>query len=203
MFASCEPDYDARDDLDGAWAECEKALNLARATNDPQLLAGTLGEAAEIYAHAGRVVEAKAFVDEIMSHPATAQVAIPSIAWAAEWIGLEPQEFEEFEASLNPALQGVWRRFGELVLAGEFEKVAGVCVEMGLKDYEAEARLRAAKRSGRQRQDDANAELERRLSFSARSARAASSAKPSSYAPRFHASRRKLLSRRLKRAQPR
>jgi tetratricopeptide (TPR) repeat protein len=155
--------YYARDDVHAAWQDCEKALTLARATHDPQWLVGPLADTAELYARAGRADEAKALVEEVMSYPDAAPGEIVSLAWMADWLNLDRRQLEPLleDFPVDP-----WRRFGEAVFAGEFEKAADIAASMGHKDIEAEVRLRAAKSLlARQRPDDANAHLERALAF--------------------------------------
>ena len=154
----------ARDDVDGARAECQRALTLARGSHDRQWLVEALSNVLDVYADAGLVDEARAIADEILAYePASAYDEVMSkLARHADFIGLD-------EGQLRPHLDAVhtfWRRFAELALAGAFEDLAGMCVEVGFKDLEAEARMRAAETLLEQdRLDEARAELQRALAF--------------------------------------
>jgi class 3 adenylate cyclase/tetratricopeptide (TPR) repeat protein len=160
--------YYARDDLDGAWAECEKALSLGRARHDPDELVWILVDVMEVYAHAGRVDEARALAkeitEEIMRNPAVS-ICFISLAWVADWIGLDPSQVEQLGDRL-PARHDFWRPVGELMLTGDFAKVADTCGNAGMKDMEARVRLRAAKALlGQKQPDAAAAQLEQALAF--------------------------------------
>jgi tetratricopeptide (TPR) repeat protein len=155
--------YYARDDLEAAWAECEKALSLLRATHDPQLVAKGLADITEIYAQAGRVDEAKALADEIMSDAAAALAAFVSLAWVADWIGLDKRQIKPL---LDRVPHKVWRQLSELMLTREFARVAEMFAKMGLKDIEAGARVRAAEALlGRKQPDGAAAQVDQALVF--------------------------------------
>jgi tetratricopeptide (TPR) repeat protein len=155
--------YYARDDLDAAWTECEKALSLARATHDPQSIATALTSVAEIYAQAGRVDEAKTLVEETMSDTAAASEMSVSLAWVADWIGLDKRKLEPL---LDRLPHKFWRQLGELMLNREFARVADIVDKMGAKDIEADARIRAAEALLERKQpDDAAAQVEQALVF--------------------------------------
>jgi class 3 adenylate cyclase/tetratricopeptide (TPR) repeat protein len=154
----------ARDDLDAAWAECEKALTQARATHDPQWLAPVLADVMEIYVQAERLDEAKALAHEIISYGPLAAGAFVSLARVTDVLGLEPREFERIRNAI-PA-HFFWRRVGERIVAGQFEEAAEMYANAGDRVREADSRLRAARALlARQRPDDAAAELDRALAF--------------------------------------
>jgi class 3 adenylate cyclase/tetratricopeptide (TPR) repeat protein len=157
--------YFARDDVDAAWAECEKALSLARATHDAQWLGGTLGDVMVTYTQADRLGEAKALADEILSSGGSAAAgAFVALAWVNDLVGLDSQELEPLLHSV-PA-HFFWRRIAELVLAAEFEEVAEMLARTGYKDIEAGARVRAANALlSQKRLDEADAQLRRALAF--------------------------------------
>ena len=153
----------ARDDLDAAWSECEKALSVARATHDPQWIARTLADVTEIYAEAGRVDEARALVEELMSDAASAPAEVLSLTWVADWIGLDTRQIELL---LDRVPHKFVRQLGELMLTREFAKVAEMFAKVDLKDTEAEARVRAAEELLKRKQpDDAAAQVEQALDF--------------------------------------
>jgi tetratricopeptide (TPR) repeat protein len=157
--------YYARDDLDDAWAEFEKALSLLRARHEREAILIALSAVMEVYAHAGRVDEARALAKELMTHPASVLDAFISLAWVADWIGLDPSRVKQLGDRL-PARHDFWRPVGELTLTGDFAKVADTCANAGMKDMEARVRLRAAKALLEQQQPDAAAaQLEQALAF--------------------------------------
>jgi class 3 adenylate cyclase/tetratricopeptide (TPR) repeat protein len=161
--------YYARDDLDGAWAECEKALSLARARNDPEQLAETLADVMEVYAHAGRLDEARALakeiIKEIMRDRAAFTGCFISLASVANWIGLDTSQVRQLGDGV-PVHHDFWRPVGELMLSGDFAKVADTFADAGLKDIAAGVRLRAAKALVEQQQPEAAAaQVEQALAF--------------------------------------
>jgi tetratricopeptide (TPR) repeat protein len=157
--------YYARDDLGGAWAECEKALSLVRSRHDPEHLVGTLCAVMELYAHAGRADEARALAKELMTNPASLADEVVSLAWVADWIGLDRAQVKQLGDRV-PAHRYFWRPLGELTLSGDFAKVADIFGTAGLKDLEAGVRLRAAKALvGQQKPEAAAAQLEQALAF--------------------------------------
>ena len=157
--------YYARDDLDAAWTECEKALALARATHDPNWIASALGNVTEIYAQAGRVDEAKALVEEMMSNADAARGESVSLAWVADRIDLDTQQIESLLDRL-PHNANAWREWGQLMLTREFVKVAEGFAKAGYKDIEAEARVRAAEALlDRKQPEDAATQVEQALAF--------------------------------------
>jgi class 3 adenylate cyclase/tetratricopeptide (TPR) repeat protein len=154
----------ARGDVKAALLDCDQALALARDSHDPGWLSEALGSAVEIHAEAGRLDEARALADEVLSYDPTPDLdeVISKLAWHAHSLGLDEQQ-------LRPHLEAVrsfWRRVAELALAGAFEELADLCAELSFTDREAEARLRAAEallETGRL--DEARAHLRKALAF--------------------------------------
>ena len=56
-----------RDDVDGATADLERGVAVARAAKDPQALFGVVGDAAYIYAKLGRLEEARTLAGEMLA----------------------------------------------------------------------------------------------------------------------------------------
>jgi hypothetical protein len=88
-----------------------------------------------------------------------------SLAWVADEIGLDKRQLQsDLLGHLRHHL--VWRRVTELVLAGNFEELADLSAEIGIKDFEADVRVRAAKallESGHT--DEASEQLRQALVF--------------------------------------
>jgi class 3 adenylate cyclase/tetratricopeptide (TPR) repeat protein len=157
--------YAARDEIDAAWGESERALNLARDTHDPQWLQGMLGDVTTIYAETGRLDEAKALAHEALSYdPVLAEADFVGLAWVAERLGLDSRRLE---AHLDHApAYLIWKRVAELMLAGKFEEVAEISATMGVKHFENRARVRAARAMLKeQRPADAEAQLQQALGW--------------------------------------
>jgi predicted ATPase/class 3 adenylate cyclase len=154
----------ARDDVEGARTECEHALALARGSHDRHWLVEALSNVLDVYADAGLVDEARAVADEILlDEPSAAYDEVVSkLARHAELIGLD-------ERQIRPHLDAIhtfYRRVAELALACEFDNLAALFAELGLKDLEAEARLRSAETLLEQeRLDEAREEVQRALAF--------------------------------------
>jgi hypothetical protein len=121
----------------------------------------------EVYAHAGRLDEARALAKELMRHPAGSLDEFISLAWVADWIGLDRSRVKQLgDRVLVPVRNDFWRRVGELVLAGDFAKVADLLSNSGRKDMEADVRLRAAHALlGQQQREAAAAQVEQALAF--------------------------------------
>jgi hypothetical protein len=114
----------------------------------------------EVYAHAGRVDEARALakeiIKEIMRNSAAFTGCFMSLAWVADWIGLDTSQVEQ-GGDRVPVHHDFWRPVGELMLTGDFAKVADIFASGRMKDIEAGVRLRAARALVGQRQPDAAA----------------------------------------------
>ena len=155
-----------RDDVDGARADCERALALARGSHDPIWLGDALGEVVEIYALADLLDEARSVADELLAlGPEPALEVLDSLALVADRIGLDKGQLERSLLPLMPA-HVIWRRVAELLLAGEFGELAELAAEIDLPDLEAEARLQAAEALLREeRREEAGAEARKALAF--------------------------------------
>jgi tetratricopeptide (TPR) repeat protein len=157
--------YGARDDVEAAVAECEKALALPRDSHDPHWFLDATTEIMEVYTQAGLIDDARALADEILSFdPAVAQSAQFSLAWVADEIGLNKQQLESLLDYVPH--HTVWRRVGELLVAGNFEEVAEMAAEFGIKEFEANARVRAAEAQlAADRAEEAGRQLRQALVF--------------------------------------
>jgi len=131
--------------LDEALAESEQGLLKAREVGDSQHLAPTLINRAYILFAAGRNVEARAAVDELLADPrlvrAGYQLAELPLLLAAQ--GREA----DFAAAVRgiPRL-GLWSEAATAVCDGDLAGAADVYGAMGARFVEAWARLLAAER---------------------------------------------------------
>jgi tetratricopeptide (TPR) repeat protein len=134
--------YFARDEVDAARADCERAVALAH-DYDPHQLADALAELVEAYGLGGDFDEARRLAEQILAVPATVQVEVVSLAWFADRLGLDKRQLESRVDDL-PERGRVWRELAQAMLAGSWEDVAESAVGVGIKELEADARLRAA-----------------------------------------------------------
>jgi class 3 adenylate cyclase/tetratricopeptide (TPR) repeat protein len=149
----------ARGDTAGAIADAERALAAARETKDPQTLVPALGSVADMYVREGRLDHARAAVGEALAftrplerHYYTEAI---SLLWATLELGLtEPIEIfdrgDETDLWTNAAI-AAWR--------GDLAAAAAVFERFDARWFEAEMRIRIARRDGDQR------ELQRALAF--------------------------------------
>ncbi len=131
--------------LDEALAESEKGLVKAREVGDSQHLAPTLMARAYILFDAGRDVEARAAIDEVLADPRLMRVAhlfadLPLLLAAQ---GREA----DFTAAVRGIPQlGLWSEAAAAVCDGDLARAADVYGAMGARFVEAWARLLAAER---------------------------------------------------------
>jgi predicted ATPase/DNA-binding SARP family transcriptional activator len=156
----------ARDDEEGAIADCERALAIARKRGSPQDLVPVLTHGIYLYVRLGRLDEARTFVTEVLSYDA-ALVARYPLLWLAldkEPLGLSPQHLNPYLAHMPTELP--WHELAELMLSGEYERAAERIGNRNDIQWEAEVRRRAGEqflRTGRH--DEANEQLLRALAF--------------------------------------
>ncbi len=154
----------ARDDVEGALADCEKAVAHARYVGRPDIAPEVLAAAAAIYLELDRPEEALTLSEEALSyHPGRVRFVSPDLVWNADAFG-RPRELEAALARM-PATSG-WRIAGELILADRFDEAADAFAAMGVLEQEARARVRAAQQLVEQgRHKEGEAQLEKALSF--------------------------------------
>jgi class 3 adenylate cyclase len=160
----------ARGDSEGAIADTEKALAIARAAADPQVLNPALSSAAWVYAELGLLDESRAAAAEMLAKPEAAFFGGSALAVVARRVGL----FDEFSA----ALTGVGarrflhheRRVLELqrIAEGRYAEAADAdeALEGQLVTFSAYLRLLAAEELiGQGKRAEADAQLQRALPF--------------------------------------
>jgi tetratricopeptide (TPR) repeat protein len=158
----------ARGQDESALADWERALALARrpvggTRLDTSIALLALG--ARICVELGRLAEAQALTDEVLSYDAEAVARDGTeLAWVAARIGRSA----ELQAKLAEVPQegGHWRQLADLLLAGDAAIAADRLGEMTYWLTEAEARLLAAKQLVEQgRDEEAKEQLEKALPF--------------------------------------
>jgi class 3 adenylate cyclase/tetratricopeptide (TPR) repeat protein len=156
-----------RDDVGGALADAEKALELARLAKDPQSLYPTMGACAYILRESGHERRAGELVDEFLTglrvrNDLTSAIdCLHVFAWTISALG----RGSELVSAL-PERDSPWARAAALFVAGDLEQSADVCARMGAVTEEARDRLWHAERVTQQnRRAEADVELKRALAF--------------------------------------
>jgi tetratricopeptide (TPR) repeat protein len=158
-----------RGDTAGAREDGERALELARAAKDPQVLWPALA----FYARAlldSDPDRAAALLDELISDWGAQEFLShsesywgPDGAIVLRALGRESRYLEHASQSPVPT---PWRRAAVAYASGDFRAAAQIYAEMGTRADEAYARLRAAEQLVREgRRAEADAELEPALAF--------------------------------------
>jgi class 3 adenylate cyclase/tetratricopeptide (TPR) repeat protein len=157
----------ARGDLAGARADVARALELARLTNDPQMLDPTLMQAAHVLSECGDLDAAGVLGDEIVAALRAgrgtdyALVSTHILAWALAMLG----RAEELIGSL-PKSEVPWVQAARAYASGDLRAAAEICAGMGAVTEEAHDRLGLARELiAQQRRSEADVELQRALSF--------------------------------------
>ncbi|MBD0328628.1 MAG: AAA family ATPase [Thermoleophilia bacterium] len=154
----------ARDDLDGALAAADRALELAREANEPQALQPALARQVDVNVALGRMPEARRAAEELLAMLERGVTAFGagSLALAADELGLR----DRLPAVVDglPDRPGV--RAARSVLEGDLVRAAELAAESGWPFEEADFRLRAAEalvRAGRRA--EADVQLQKALAF--------------------------------------
>jgi class 3 adenylate cyclase/tetratricopeptide (TPR) repeat protein len=154
----------ARGDVDGALDDVVKALEAARSAKDPQVLIPTLGIAARIYAELGRDDEARLLAAELLEAFSRAgDWRIFDFVWVADRLDCDAELTRLLEQS---RVRTKWGTAFLAVLAREDETAADLFLEMGARNFEADARLRAAEKLvAEDRRSEAGEQLQKALGF--------------------------------------
>jgi tetratricopeptide (TPR) repeat protein len=146
-----------RDNATGAITDIEHAVTLARAAKDPQLLLGTLADAALMYVKLGRLEEARSLADELLAVDPRGSIELTLVAdrlglTAAIARAFEHAPFERRRDAMRHAAAQrrfadaaeIAARIGEEALAADLRLAAGeVLLEKG-RSEEARAQLESA-----------------------------------------------------------
>ena len=156
-----------RDDVVGALADAEKALELARLAKDPQSLYHAMAVCAYIFRDTGHQKRAAELADEFLAwlRPRTdfisAADAFHVFAWTISAFG----RGSDFIQAL-PETDSPWVQAAALFAAGDPGRAADVCAGMGALTEEARDRLFHAETLTQQnRRAEAEVELQRALAF--------------------------------------
>jgi class 3 adenylate cyclase/tetratricopeptide (TPR) repeat protein len=158
----------ARGDGQGALADSERALTLARAAQDPQALYPALAFHSQILLTIGLRAEAVPFVDELLALlPSRGSGLVSYWASTLAVVLTALGRRDEVEPVIETAaISTRWLDAARAYAAGAFEEAADVYAEIGALPDEAFARLRGAETlvdAGRR--VDADAQLQRALAF--------------------------------------
>jgi tetratricopeptide (TPR) repeat protein len=159
----------ARGDATGAQEDADRALELARAAKDPQVLWPALAFSARLLVPSDPQ-GADVLLGELLSEwEARAWSHLsesdwtPDVAVALPLVGREAQYLDGAGQTDQPS---PWRRAAVAYVSGDPLAAAEIYGEMGARPHEAYARLRAAENLVREgRRAEADAELERALAF--------------------------------------
>jgi class 3 adenylate cyclase/tetratricopeptide (TPR) repeat protein len=156
-----------RDDVAGALADAETALELARLAKDPQSLYPTMAACAYVFRESGHQKRAAELADEFLAslRPRndliSATDSLHVFAWTLSAFG----RAAEFIQAL-PETDSPWVRAAALFAAGDLGEAAELCARMGAVTEEARDRLFHAEALTQQnRRAEADVELERALAF--------------------------------------
>jgi class 3 adenylate cyclase len=137
----------ARDDLDGAVADAERALELARAADDAQSVPYVVALAAHVFAVASEDDRAAALFDELLGSMKRGSelhfgvLNLPLLASAATRLG----RGGELAPALSPDVWPSWREVADAYAREDFASAAEALQAIGSVPDEAEARLFAAR----------------------------------------------------------
>lgn len=156
-----------RDDVRGALADAERAIELGRQTKDPQNVYPAVVTGAHLFHESGDIVRAAALADEAIAELRVAtwggQVVdcLHVLAWTLCAVGRGAELMDAL-----PAIDVPWVRAAEAFAAGDLRTAADICGEMGAASEEAHDRLWLAEALLEQnRRTEADIELHRALAF--------------------------------------
>jgi tetratricopeptide (TPR) repeat protein len=160
----------ARGDEEGAREDVERALELARAAKDPQIMWSALAAGARTFCGTDPA-RADRLASELLS--ASKQQNLGISGSDSEWlvdlsVVIEPlgKQAEVLELLDRRKLDTPWSRAAVFYVSGDFSDAADVYREIGALPEEAYARLRAAERLvGEGRRAEADVELQHSLAF--------------------------------------
>jgi DNA-binding SARP family transcriptional activator/class 3 adenylate cyclase/tetratricopeptide (TPR) repeat protein len=156
-----------RDDVLGALADAEHAIELARLTKDPQMLYPTLAVSAHVFRESGDTARASRLADEFLTAlrvlPGSGQVLeyLHRLAWTLSALGRGQELIDVLPSSDAPSVQAA-----VAFAARDLRRAADICAGMGAATEEARDRLWLAEALIEQnRRAEADVELQRALAF--------------------------------------
>lgn len=156
----------AAGDREGALADTDEAVELARRAVDPQNLLPTLARAASVLCELGDRRRAATLVAEFLAAPEVASegyaaTAAIELAWALAALG----RGHELATAFND-LPYPWAQAAVAYAHGDPVSAADICARMGAVSHEAYARLQAARLLQTEgMQSEANRQLQQALAF--------------------------------------
>jgi hypothetical protein len=158
---------EARGDVEGALADHDHGLALARSANDPQELGPNLGAATAAFEAHGRLADARALGRELVDlarlYPHEAALTL-SLDFLLARTALEHEV--ELRKVLRDAPHPRWKDLALSCLDRDFVRAADMWAETGSPTWEARLRMRAAEElieTGRR--EEGEVELRRAISF--------------------------------------
>jgi len=158
---------EGRGDLDGAFADHERAVALARNANDPQQLLPGFGAATTAFETHGLHDEARDMARKVVE---LARTYPHHAVWALPFEFLVSRVALEFESELREAVEDAppspWKELTFACLDRDFVRAADMWADTGSPTWEARYRLRAAEElieTGRRAEGEA--ELQKALAF--------------------------------------
>jgi class 3 adenylate cyclase/tetratricopeptide (TPR) repeat protein len=156
------------DDVPGALADVERAIELARLAKDPQAMDPTLAIAAFVFREVGNGKRTVEMVDEALELLLVEQAAGPQrsdVLHVLAWTAFALERGRELLAVL-PTSEVPWVRAARAFATGELREAADICGSMGARTEEARDRLWLAEALIKQhRGAEADVELRRALAF--------------------------------------
>jgi class 3 adenylate cyclase/tetratricopeptide (TPR) repeat protein len=156
-----------RDDIPGAVADAERALQLAAASKDREALGRVLAAGTDVFREHGDLKRAEALADEffveVLSRLGVAYFIDQAhvLAWTLAALSRGQDLIEAFRRANSP-----WSRAAISFASGDLGAAADVCSTMGAVTEEARDRLWLARALVNQnRRTEANIQLERALVF--------------------------------------
>ncbi len=156
-----------RDDVRGALADAERALELARITGLPQSVYSATARSAYVLCECGDRRHAGALADELLAELRAgggvgwANEALHVLAWTLAALGRGRELIEAL-----PNSDSLWVQAAKAFVAGDLREAADVCGGMGALTEEARVRLWWAEKLIEQnRRSEADIQLQRALAF--------------------------------------
>jgi class 3 adenylate cyclase len=152
-----------RGDVDGALADSERALELAREADDAQVVGPSLLYRARTLVAAGRLEDANPLLAELLRDYNLADAAQHQLPFLLAELG---RGAEYLAALPDDSLSTPWIEAGRSVVSGDFGSAADIYAEIGAQAPEAQARLLKAEVLVREgRRAEADAELASALAY--------------------------------------
>jgi tetratricopeptide (TPR) repeat protein len=156
-----------RDDVGGALADTERALELARVANDPQTLYVVTAWCANVFRECGDSKRAASLADELLAELRAGgelggtHQSLHVLAWTLSALGKGHELI-----GVLPKADVPWVQAAKAFASGNLGQAAEICAAMGAVTEEARDRLWLAEALVKQnRRADADTQLQRALAF--------------------------------------